>query len=372
MPDRTAESSTSDVCVVGGGIVGLAAAFALRARGVDVVCMERATAGDGQSAGRTRQFRHLHADPELTTLAIHSRPLWRRWEAEFGLALLGDEGALRAGADPTELDALRSAGVPAELVDGARAHEVLPIAGPLDGPLLWDPHAGALRGQDAVRSLAARLGGSLQRREVSAIQVAPGGRSVSLSTSAGTHSCARCIICAGAGTDRLVRPLGIDLRQQRRAHLRLAFRASVTPSAPLACFSDRRPSVGEVIYALSDLDDRYAVGLSTLTTYPRVNDLAIDVPAGVRLATQHRRIVDYVRAHLPGLQPDPVDEVLRLTTTLREDDQDGFEVWDDGPVIVIAGHNLFKFAPLLGERLADAAQRRVAIGDGAGVGGARR
>lgn len=355
MRDRTGESSASDVCVVGGGIVGLAAAFTLRERGVDVVCMERAVAGDGQSAGRTRQFRHLHADPELTALAIESRPLWQRWEAEFGLTLLGDEGAVRAGAEPTELSMLRAAGVPAELVDGARAHELLPIAAPIDGPLLWDPLAGALRGQDAIGALAARLGRSLQRREVSAIQVAAGDGSVSLTTSAGTHACARCIICAGAGTDRLVRPLGIDLRQRRRAHLRLAFRAAAAPATPLACFSDRRPSVGDVIYALSDLDDRYAVGLSTLTTYPRVDGFAIDVPPSIGLTTQRRRIVDYVRAHLPGLRPDPVDEVLRLTTTLREDDQDGFEVWDDGPVIVIAGHNLFKFAPLLGERLADGA-----------------
>lgn len=341
--------------MIGGGIVGLSTAFALRERGVDIVCMEHATPGGGQSAGRTRQFRHLHADHELIALAIQSRPLWRRWELQLGLTLLGQEGALRAGAEPRELDALRAAGIPAELIDGARAQEVLPIAAPLDGPLLWDPLAGALRGQAAVGALAARLGGSLQRREVSAIRVAPGRGSVSLSTSAGTHSCARCIVCAGAGTDHLARPLGIDLHQQRRAHLRLSFRATVAPSAALACFSDRRPSIGDVIYALSDLDDRYAVGLSTLTTYPRVDDLAPDVPAGMDLAAQRRRIVDYVRTHLPGLHPEPVDEILRLTTTLRADDQDGFEIWDDGPVIVIAGHNLFKFAPLLGKRLADRA-----------------
>ena len=44
--------------VVGAGIVGLAAAHALRARGADVTLYESGPPGGGQSAGQGRIFRH--------------------------------------------------------------------------------------------------------------------------------------------------------------------------------------------------------------------------------------------------------------------------------------------------------------------------
>jgi sarcosine oxidase len=149
-----------------------------------------------------------------------------------------------------------------------------------------------------------------------------------------------------------VRPLGLAVHQERQAHLRLAFRTEVTHSAPLPCFSDLR---AEPIYALSDLANRYAVGLAAVKTYPAVADLAADVPDGVDVSSQREQIIAYVGRELPGLDPTPVDEVLRLTTTLPEHPDDGFEFYREGPVLAIAGPNLFKFAPVIGEQLAEAA-----------------
>jgi sarcosine oxidase len=346
--------SSSEVCVVGGGVIGRAPAVSLRDRGVDVACLERSQPGQGQSAGRTRQFRHLHREPELIELAVRARLGWRQWGERFGRTLLGTEGALRAGAEPSELDALRAAGVPAVALDAQRAYDRFPIARFADGPLLWDPLAGAIRAHHTVTALADCLGSVLHRTEVSSIAIDPGGESVIVRTANGVHRCDRCVVCAGAGTDRLVRPLGVDVHQDRQAHLRLAFRIRGARSKPLPCFSDRRAEV-ELAYGLSDLGDRYAVGLATVTTYPTVEDLAIEVPADVNLATQRERIVTYVRRSLPGLEPEPVDELLRLTTTLPDHPEDGFDVCREGPVVAIAGPNLFKFAPVLGECLASAA-----------------
>lgn len=345
----------SDVCVVGGGVIGLAVTATLRDRGVDVVCLERSTPGEGQSAGRTRQFRHLHADPALTRLAVRAREGWLSWQERWGSTLLGPEGALRAGGEESELDALRAAGVPAELLDPQSALHRFGVAAGFDGPLLWDPLAGALRGQEAIAALRAWIGDALHRADVISIAVEPGGDSVELRTTAEVHRCARCVVCAGAGTDRLVRPLGLEVRQERQAHLRLAFRVRAEVSAPLPCLSDRRGETEEYIYGLSDLGGRYAVGLAAVTTYPEVEDLAADVPAGIDLVSHRERIISYVRRALPGLDPRPVDEVLRLTTTLPGLREDGFEVWRDGPVVALAGPNLFKFAPVIGEQLADAA-----------------
>jgi hypothetical protein len=79
------------------------------------------------------------------------------------------------------------------------------------------------------------------------------------------------------------------------------------------------------------------------------------VPAAIDLIAQRERIVSYVKSVLPGLDPTPVDAVKRLTTTLPEYPEDGFEVWHQGPVLAVAGPNLFKFAPVIGEQLALAA-----------------
>jgi sarcosine oxidase len=345
-------SSSSDVTVIGGGVIGLAAAAALVANGTDVICLERAQPRRGQSAGRTRQFRHLHADPELVELAVRSREGWRRWEERFGRTLLGSEGALRVGARDAELERMCAAGVPAVAIDAHSATDRFPIAHGLDGMLMWDPHAGAIRAADTIETLAGALGSRLRQAEVSSIAIDPDGESVRLETTAGVHRSARCVVCAGAGTDRLVRPLGIEIHQARQAHLRLTFRARSVPAKPLPCFSDRRDSASEVVYGLSDLDDRYAVGLATVTTYPAVEDLATDVPADADVSGQRARILSYVREVLPGLDPAPVDEVLRLTTTLPNYPDDGFELCREVPVIALAGPNIFKFAPVIGERLA--------------------
>lgn len=345
--------SRSDVCVIGGGVIGLSVAAGLRDRGVDVTCFERSEPGQGQSAGRTRQFRHLHSDPELIELAIRARQAWRDWEQRFETTLLGTEGALRLGAEPRELATLHAAGLPAEELDPDRASELFPIAALPDGMLLWDPLAAAIRAQGTVAVLAAFLNDAVHRAQVGSIAIGADGESVELQTSDGVHRSARCIVCAGAGTDRLVRPLGLKVHQVRNAHVRLGFRARLAPGRPLPCFSDRSGGL-ELIYAVSDLDDRYAVGLSELSTYPEVEDLALEVPGDADLCTQRDRIVGYVRQVLPGLDPDPVDEVVCITTTLPGRPEDGFTFWHQGPVWTVAGTNLFKFAPVIGAQLADA------------------
>jgi sarcosine oxidase len=355
--------AASEVCVVGAGVIGLAVAASLADRGIDVVCLERGEPGDGQSAGRTRQFRHLHRDPTLIELAVSARSAWVEWQERFGRALLGSEGALRTGAEPFELDALCAAGVPAEELGREEAVQRFPIAQLREGMLLWDPLAGAIRAAETVTALSAYLGESLRLAEVHSIAIEPPGESVEIQTSAGVHRCACWVVGAGAGTDSLVRRLGLAVHQDRQAHVRLSFRVCDPPAGPLPCFSDRSGEAGEIVYGLSDLGDRYAVGLATVTTYPAVQDLAVDVPSDVDVSAQRRRIVDYVTRALPGLDRQPVDEVLRLTVTLPDHPEDGFNFYRRGPVLAVAGPNLFKFAPVIGEQLADEVARSLA-GDG--------
>jgi glycine/D-amino acid oxidase-like deaminating enzyme len=110
--------SRTEVAVVGAGITGLSVGYALRRRGLDFRVFEGGIPGSGQSAGRTRVFRHGHDDERLVALAVRARVEWERLEDELGTPLLGRQGVLICGPNVAErATAFETAGVPARLVD---------------------------------------------------------------------------------------------------------------------------------------------------------------------------------------------------------------------------------------------------------------
>jgi sarcosine oxidase len=347
-----------DVAVVGAGIVGLAAADALLRHGASVLCLDGGAPGHGQSAGVARGFRHLHADPALTRLAVESRAGWRALEARAGVELLERGGMVRLGGDiEPELAALHAVGVQARVLDPGEAAARLPALAPEAGPLLFDPDAGALRARAAIRALGGLVGDRLVRARVEALEPTAGG--VRVETAAGAVRCRRCLVCAGAGTERLVAPLGIAIARERRAALRLTFRTTAPASGLAPVWGDRSGRFGEAAYGTPEGPVRYAVGLQA-TTPPLDAPEAEAVPGGaVDVREARRRLIAYVGAAFPGLDPTPVDGVLRLIAPLRGPDEDAFGLWERDGVLAFAGHNLFKHAPALGARLAAAA-----LGDG--------
>jgi sarcosine oxidase len=347
--------TTSEVAVVGAGIVGLAVTQALRDGGIDVACFESGEPGQAQSAGSSRVFRHLVATPELADLAAEARLAWDAWSERAGERLLCADGWLRLGGDrAADLALLRGAGVPATELQPDDALARMPLIDRPHEPLLLDPLAGHTRVEATVAALVRWIGPALHRARVDAVTADRGGETVTLRTSDGTHACARCLICAGAGTDRLAATTGLAVAQHRRAHLRLTFRRRSAAGAPLPAWSDRSGVYGELVYGLPAQPGTYALGIATLDAYPEAAAGSEAVAPGTDVSAARSRIVAYARAAFPGLDPDPVGEVLRLTTTLPGRDDDAFALWRSGPVAAFAGGNLFKFAPVLGARLAAA------------------
>jgi sarcosine oxidase len=361
-----------DVAVVGGGIVGLAAADALAARGANVAVLERWTPGSGQSAGTARGFRHLHATAEQIADAVRARAGWDAWSARAGEPLVGQEGALRLGGE-VDADAarLRAAGVAAEVLP--RAGDRHPALRDDAGPLLWDPRGGAIRARRAIEWLRAELGDRVRRTEV--IGLHPGR----LATTDGPLSCGHVVLCAGAGTERL----WPEVAMRRVVHLRATFgvrpgslRASAAESAAdmssrnatgltpadgpaatswgAATWADRSGRFGALTYGVADGPGRFALGLAELDAQPAPEDPFADVAGpAVGLDAVRARVHAYARAAFPGLGP-PLDEVVRLLTVLPGDDEDAYVVAQRPGLTVVAGHNLFKLAPLLGEKVAQA------------------
>ncbi len=305
--------------------------------------LERQAPGAGQSAGSARGFRHLHATPEQIAQAVRARAGWDAWSERAGEPLLGEEGALRLGGDAAaDVERLRAAGVEAAVLDAAGDRH--PALVPDAGPLLWDPRGGAIRAQRTIEWLRRELGDRIRRSEARA--AAPG----LVETTDGVVECGHVVLCAGAGTERL----WPRLTMRRVVHLRVTFEMD----GDGATWADRSGRFGALTYGVADGPGRFALGLAELDAQPAPDDPMADVtPAGADLAAVRERLHEYARRAFPGLGA-PVSELVRLLTVLPGGDEDRY-VLDRRPgMTVLAGHNLFKLAPLLGEAVAATAVQR--------------
>jgi sarcosine oxidase len=241
------------------------------------------------------------------------------------------------------LTALREAGVDAVRADREEQLTRLPIAEPFAAPALVEP-GGAIRAAEALAALSGGLGERLVRAEVLAVQ--PAGEGVEVLTPRGSARYDGAVVCAGQDTPRLARQLGLELPLELSVHLRATFRRRTGTPGVLACLQDSSGEHGETVYA-APAGDLYAVGLGGRTgqlegePLPALDDL-------------RRRASAYVSSGLPGLDPQPVGDVTCWVTELPWG-SDGLAAWSAERITFVAGHNLFKLAPLLGRWLADAA-----------------
>jgi len=148
---------------------------------------------------------------------------------------------------------------------------------------------------------------------------------------------------------------------RRVVHLRVTFagpRADAAadraaPSWGLPTWADRSGRFGARTYGVADGPGRFALGLADLDAQPAPADpRAAEVPPDADLRAVRERIHTYAAAAFPELG-EPVGEVVRLLTVLPGDDEDAYVLHTEPGLTVLAGHNLFKLAPLLGERIAD-------------------
>lgn len=339
------ESRSQEIAVVGAGIVGLCTAYALVTHGAKVHLYEQGAPGAAQSGGQTRLFRHSHDDPRLVVLARRSRALWHEWSARLGVELVSSDGSVVLGSSAgTILSQLERHHVPARFLSAAELRDRLPALAPYDGPAVLDQSAGAIRAHAAVSTLAARLGPRLIADEVLAIEPTRHG-TVEIRSGGGCREFAGVVVCAGANTAQLAQRAGVTIPLTTAVHVRATFGLRLPASSRLACLQDRSEAFSPFgAYGAPLPDGRsYAVGISHASDSEETG-----------LASIVDRTSDYVAAALPGLDPEPVALRHCRVTTLPWG-SDGVAVWEHERVFYLAGHNLFKHAPVIGDALARAA-----------------
>ncbi|WP_077801575.1 N-methyl-L-tryptophan oxidase [Streptomyces sp. JHA26] len=212
----------ADVAVVGLGAWGAAALWHLAGRGVDVIGFERHRPGHalGSSFGGSRMVRVTCLEhPGLVPLARRSFELWRRLEEESGEELFLPGGGLLIGPEQGLVvgGTLRAAavhGIDVRVLGGAELRERFPqhIGVPDHHLAVWEPSAGLVRPEAAIRAaaaLAAKAGARVfTDSRVTAFEPVAGG--VQVRTAEGAYRVRRVVITVGSWLPSLVEGLPLE------------------------------------------------------------------------------------------------------------------------------------------------------------------
>jgi sarcosine oxidase len=355
---------TFDAIVVGLGAHGSAAAAALARRGQRVLGLERFGRGEalGSSGGWSRMIRIAHFEhPWLVPMATASWTGWQALEREMGVQLLTRTGGLYGGPRGSSIvagarESAAGHGVDHEMLDAAEIRRHWPILDPADDTeAVLENQAGTIRidrAIDAQLAVVDRAGGRLafDRRVIDWRPVPGGGFEVETADGL-VAGAAHLVLAAGPWIGDFVPDLGLPLTVERE--IPMWFRPKV---APASVGADRLP-----VWVLRDGDTMF-YGI------PHDPKLGLKVsihhwgtfvdPESVERAVGDAE-VERVRSFLRRRMPAADGELLNAKVCLYTNAPDQTFVIDRLPAApgvafasACSGHG-FKFAPVIGEILAD-------------------
>ncbi len=323
-----------EVAVVGAGVMGLATARALARAGRDVVVLEQFALGHdlGSSHGGARIIRLSYPDTAWVRLAQQAYPLWRELEAELGCALLDLRGTLDLGDWEPNRAALAACGASFEVLDAAEIERRFPIRLEAGASGLFQVDGGVMFADLALEALAASAAaaGAQVREQHRVDAVEEQGDAVVV----GGLRARVAVITAGAWAPALV---GVEATPTRETVSYFEL------DEPVPSLVDTTAGA-RLGYALMSPVARLKAGLhhSGPVVHP-------DDPGGPDPEVAERT-AEWVARRFRN-----VGEAVRAETCLytsRENDE--FVLERNGRVVTgsaCSGHG-FKFAPLVGERLA--------------------
>ncbi|WP_316871992.1 NAD(P)/FAD-dependent oxidoreductase [Ralstonia wenshanensis] len=216
--------TAADVVVIGGGIIGVFAAYYMAKRGVSVALVEKGRIGAEQSSRNWGWCRQQNRDARELPLASKSLDLWEQFSIESGedagfhrcglLYLSNDDDELARWASWGEF--AKTAGVTTYMLDGRQAAERGRATGkswkggvfsPTDGTA--DPGKAA----PAVATALMKLGGSVNQQCAARGIELQGGHVSGVVTEAGVIKTKTVVLAGGAWASAFCRQLGVRFPQ---------------------------------------------------------------------------------------------------------------------------------------------------------------
>ena len=358
---------TFDVVVIGLGAMGSAAACHLARRGVRVVGIERFAPGHdrGSSHGRSRIIRLGYFEhPSYVPLLRRTYELWRELEAASGRTLVHTTGIVEIGAPGSvliegTLSSSRLHDLPHEVIDATAVMRRFPAFRlPADFIGVVQPDGGyvvAEAATDAHLTLAKAAGAQLRHGEtVTAVEPRPNG--VRVTTDRGVVDAGSAIVAAGPWVKSLLPELAVPLRVTRQ------LLAWFDPLDKSLFQKDKFPvfmleSEHGIHYGFPLQGEGGEAGLKIAKHHHADETVEAETYDRMASATDEAMIRSAMADYLPAAN----GSLLAAKTCLYTMPPDGdflIDQYPGAPQIIVAspcsGHG-FKFAPVIGEVLADLA-----------------
>lgn len=264
--------NTADVVIVGGGLEGAAAAWALSQRGVtDVTVLERNTVGSGMTGKSSGIVRCHYGVSSLAAMATVGLEVFENAEQIFGTDIGFRQTGYVVGVGEPNIDNLRKSlaaqrevGVQTEEIDAAEVAKLWPWADlePF-AAFGWEARGGYGDAYQTAQAFAvsARAAGVriMQGANVTAL-VIDGGRITGVELADGTRVTAGTVVVAtGVWTRPFLAPYGVDVPIRVHREQIVMIKPGVD-TGPVPVFSDlvslqyiRPEPNGELLFGNSDL-----------------------------------------------------------------------------------------------------------------------
>jgi sarcosine oxidase len=354
-----------DVAIVGLGGIGSAIAAHCAGRGASVIGLEQfGPANDrGSSHGKSRMIRQAYfEDAAYVPLVLRSYELWRALEKQCGADLLRITGLVSVGEETSTIisgtqRAASEHSLRLEKWGRGEALQRYPSLRLLENEIaLFEPDGGVLAPERAVRAhlKAAEAAGAELRFEATVRSWEASNGSVTVALHNGSEvSARRLILSLGPWFKEVLEGLGVALRVQRNVQVWFTPSTKVYDAPQFPAFLLDRAGLPAPLYGFPDFGDGVKVafhGFGDLTT---ANDLDREVDAA--------RDVEPVKRATDDWMPGAAANFREAKPCMYSLTPDGHFVIDRHPehsnVILcggFSGHG-FKFAPVIGEIVADLA-----------------
>ncbi|MDA0215246.1 MAG: N-methyl-L-tryptophan oxidase [Planctomycetota bacterium] len=360
-----------DVIVVGMGAMGSAAVWHLARRGKRVLGIEQFSRGHdrGSSHGGSRIIRFAYFEhSDYVPLLQRSDMLWKEIEKRSGEKLVHRCGVLYGGVHSSEVIAgvkhsSQLHGIPIESINPAQIGSRFPAFAKCSEPIeefLFEPNAGFVRPERAICAMLddAQRNGAVLREGQAVQEWRERGEGVEVTAGGVTHLARELVLCPGAWTHELAQAINVPLVNTRQVI------GWITPREPTRGDSQVMPAFfierenGVPMFGVPMASDQGSPsGIKVGFHGDGQECFADSIDRVVR-----RDEMTAIEAAFARAAPGVAGAVTASSVCMYTNTPDGHFIIDRIPgcqrttiACGFCGHG-FKFAPVVGEILADLAQ----------------